>query len=328
MTKALVVGTGSAGRRLAQNLQTLGLAVEVCSEHQRRSEFVLDGGSVPVHHDYRRALDGNPAIVVIANSTHLHADYAVAALEQGRHLFLEKPAAQSASHAEPIARAAAAAPGAVVAICNQHRFNDCLQRLRDLLAGGELGPLISVQHNMGEFLPDYHPDEDYRTGYAARADMGGGVLLTQIHDVNLLHWLFGDLRVEFAAGGHTSSLEIDVEDNVDAVLSTSDGVRILMHVDYLQRPKRRTLAVLGERGSAVWDHHANTLTFVPTTGVPSELGPGVPLDRHAIALRVVDNFLAATRGLAEPRTSLADALADLRVVDAIKSRLKSSGRGA
>lgn len=319
--RALVVGTGSAGRRHAGNLLRLGIGVEICSEWRCVAEYDCDGTSLPVYHDYTTALATQPALVVIANPTHLHAEYAIAASGRGCHVYLEKPAARTAREAENIR--AAMGGSTVVAVGNQQRFNECLERLREIVTSGSLGRIIHVQHNMGEYLPDYHPGEDYRRGYAARAEMGGGVLLTQIHDLNLVHWLFGDVGTVFAAGGRTSDLDIDVEDNVSAALTMADGTQVALHMDYLQRPKRRTIAVLGERASVVWDYYANTLTSIDPNGTPQEIGPRAPLDRNRMFVRAMEDFLRAAAGGPPPRTTLDDAIRDLQVVDALKRSLAS-----
>src|SRR5204863_4717605 len=93
-----------------------------------------------------------------------------------------------------------------------------LKALKILADEGDISGLSGVDIDYAEYLPDWHPYEDYRTSYAARADLGGGVVLTQIHDYDLAWWLFGASRTVTATGGHLSTLEIDVEDTVDAWL--------------------------------------------------------------------------------------------------------------
>ncbi len=66
-----------------------------------------------------------------------------------------------------------------------------LQKIEEWINQDKLGKIYSVQVDLGEYLPDWHPWEDYRQSYAARADQGGGVVLTLIHELDYLHWLFG-----------------------------------------------------------------------------------------------------------------------------------------
>ncbi len=248
--KFLVVGLGSVGRQHVENLLSLGVGhVEVCSEWRHLAEFRVGGVSLPVFHDYTAALDARPAAVVIANPTNLHATYSLRALERGCHVYVEKPVAISAEEALPLAELARERKVTVAVGC-QFRFNTCLERLKSLLGESKLGRIVHVHACMGEYLPDYHPHEDYRSSYAARSELGGGVMLTQIHDINYVRWLFGPFDSVYATGGKTSDLQIDVEDNVAILLRTSSGTGISVHMDYLQRPRRRSVAIVGEDASA------------------------------------------------------------------------------
>ena len=72
--------------------------------------------------------------------------------------------------------------------------------------GGKLGNLLAVRATIGEYLPNWHPYEDYRQMYASRADLGGGVILSQIHEFDYLYSLFGVPRRVYALGGQWSDL--------------------------------------------------------------------------------------------------------------------------
>ncbi len=309
--RVLIVGLGSIGRRHADNLATLGASLEAVSS---RAENAAPGRPLTLHRDYAQALKGRPDAVFIANPTSLHAEYAAAALEAGCHVYLEKPAAVSAAQAAPLA-ALARARKRVLAVGCQWRFNPCLERVRQALSEGELGTILSASATMGEYLPDYHPGEDYRKGYAARKDLGGGVLLTQIHDFNYLAWLFGPFSTAYAVGGKVSSLELDVEDSVTALLKSRAGVPVSAHVDYIQRKKNRSLTIVGSEGTLVWDAFENRLDQGARSWAEG------PLDRNAIFTAAVADFLACVKTGGRPRTSIEDAIADLAIVDAVRQSM-------
>ena len=113
---------------------------------------------------------------------------------------------------------------------------------------------------MGEYLPAMHPYEDYRDLNYSRRDQGGGVILMQIHDLDMVYALFGLPRRAFALGGRRSSLEIDVEDTV-AMLLDCDGVPVQVSQDFVRRPPVRRYEVIGERAVTVWDVGRGTLTI-------------------------------------------------------------------
>ena len=111
----------------------------------------------------------------------------------------------------------------------QLRFHPCLRALAETVKSGILGSLLGVRATVGEYLPNWHPYEDYRQMYAARADLGGGVVLSQIHEFDYLYSLFGVPSRIYALGGHWSDLEIDVEDTAS----------ILMECSFAKRPSSR-----------------------------------------------------------------------------------------
>src|SRR5205823_6534316 len=98
------------------------------------------------------------------------------------------------------------------------RFHPCLARLQKIVEDGLLGRVLAGRVEVGEYLPDWHKYENYQQMYASRADLGGGVILSQIHEFDYLYWLFGLPRRIFTVGGHFSSLEIDVEDVASSIL--------------------------------------------------------------------------------------------------------------
>ena len=105
----------------------------------------------------------------------------------------------------------------------QLRFNPVIKKLKNIIENNDLGNLLSFRAEVCEYMPSFHPYEDYRDLYCSK-ELGGGVILTQIHELDLIVHLFGTLLM-FAYGGKLSSLEIDVEDSVD-ILMKKDSLSI------------------------------------------------------------------------------------------------------
>lgn len=320
--RALVVGLGAAGRRHAENLLSLGVQeVIACSEWRKLKEFSVRDRRIEVLTDYSQALNRQPDAVFIANPTSLHVQYLEKALERGCHVFVEKPLAASPAGLAGVSKKVRESKS-VVAVGYQLRFNECLRRMKTALKDGMVGRLLHVHVDMGEYLPAYHPDEDYRAGYAARADLGGGVLSTQIHDINYLHWLFGPFQQVYAIGGKISELEIDVEDSVSFLAKAAAGP-ITVHMDYLQRRPKRTMTVTGERGTLTWDYHLNSLVLSDGQG-EREIGPGGSLIRNDMFTAAISDFFSCIRDKTQPATGFHDALMDVIVVDAVRSSFSAN----
>src|SRR5204863_5216651 len=139
--------------------------------------------------------------------------------------------------------AAVDAKGLVALVGYQLRFHPAFKQVQEWLGAAAVGRVLAVRAEVGEFLPAFHTYEDYRQMYAARSDLGGGVVVTQIHELDYLYALFGPPRRVFALGGHLSSLEVDVEDVASTLLEwrspAGDLIPVHLHQDYVQRPPSR-----------------------------------------------------------------------------------------
>jgi predicted dehydrogenase len=211
----------------------------------------------------------------------------------------------------------------VAAAAHQFRFEPGLLALRDLVRMGALGTLLTVEGHQGEHLADYHPDEDYRTGYAARRDLGGGVLRTQVHHIDHLEWTFGPLERVYAAGGHRSDLEIDVEDTVTFLFRSAAGTPVQGHLDYRQRPRVVSLLVVGTEARVAWDHYGGRLVVTPTTPGAEPQVHSWPYDRDAMFTAQMRDVIRAIRTGGPLRTPLRDGIRAVRLVEAIEASMAS-----
>jgi predicted dehydrogenase len=312
-----VVGTGSIGRRHLRALLALGETELVAvSEHGRRASLTVDGVDIPVTHHLDDAL-GDAALVVVATPTFLHRHQAAAAVAAGCHVLVEKPVGDSSAGLDSVADAAEDR-GLVAAAAHQFRFEPGLVALREMVVAGDLGTILTVEAHQGESLPDYHPDEDYRVGYAARRALGGGVLRTQIHHIDVLDWIFGPLTRVYAAVGHRTDLEVDVEDTASYLFRTDDGTPVHGHVDYRQRPKHVSMVVVGNEGRVDWDHYRGRLVHTPFSAGAEPVERTWPYDRAAMFIAEWEDMLAAVRTGSAPRTPLHDGIRAVRLVEAIE----------
>ncbi|NKB20032.1 MAG: hypothetical protein GKS01_05740 [Alphaproteobacteria bacterium] len=319
-----IIGTGSIGRRHIGNLLKLGVQdIVAVSEHNRRSDLKIDGSDIAISHDFNTTLEEGVDAVFICNPTSMHLSYVKTALRAGVHIFLEKPAATSANGVEEMVQLAND-HNTIIAVGHQYRFNKMLNAFRSKVDDGLLGSLLSVEGNLGEHIADYHPEEDYRQSYAARADLGGGVLLTQIHQIDYLNWIFGPFDSVYAIGGKCSALNIDVEASVSYLLRTHSCVPVFGHLDYLQRPKRVTLSATGDKGRLDWDYFANRLTFTPASLDATPVIEETIFDRNAMFLDLTQDFLTAITTGGLPRSTLRDGLTALQIVDAIKTSFQKN----
>lgn len=330
--RILIAGLGAIGQRHARNLRAVyGDELELMAYRQRRLRHVVTESlqldesrdvehelGLTVFDDFDRALSRRPDAVFVCTPSSQHVALAQRAADAGCHLFIEKPLSDGLEGVE-VLRATTAARGVTALVGCQWRYHPCVRRLRDAIESGALGSLRRAEFDYAEYLPDWHPYEDYRSSYAARADLGGGVVLTQIHDYDLAWWLFGPVRKLRASGGHLSTLDIDVEDTVQARLD-SDAVSVCVRQTFAERPPRRTIAVTGEHGSVQVDLLAARLVS-DTPAVPSIEFAGY--ERNDMFIAEARHFADCVAGAARPFVPLEDAIAVLRVALAVKDAMRS-----
>lgn len=308
--RGLIVGYGSIGRRHAGNWSALDLGpLDVC--HRDDDISVL--------------LRSRPDVVLVCNPTSLHVATACAAVQAGAHVFVEKPIGHTLDGVADLLGAARHAER-VVGVAYNFRFHPGPARLRELVKEGAIGKVLSARVECGEYLPDWHPWEDYRLGYSARADLGGGAVLTISHELDTLCWILGAPRRLTAFASHASSLEIDTEDVAEIVLEFEDRSLASVHVDYVRRPRQRSIELVGEDGVLRWEYEANrVLRYAPATR-QWRVEEGDPRsDRNQMYRAELEEFVAYVRGDGPGR--LATGEQGAAIVALARAALRSSDSG-
>jgi predicted dehydrogenase len=330
--KILIAGLGSIGRRHLRNLLALG-EKDILLYRTRHSSLPDDElGAFPVVTDLNAVLDCHPDAAIIANPTALHLETAIPVAQAGCHLLLEKPIAHTFAGV-PALRQAVQQGGGQVLVGFQFRFHPGLRQVADWIAQGAIGRPLSFRAHWGEYLPDWHPWEDYRQGYSARSDLGGGVILTLSHPLDYLRWMLGEVDSLWAFAGKSGDLEIDVEDTAEIGLRFRNGAIGSVHLDYNQRPPAHTLEIIGTRGTLDWDHRDGcAVLYQVERGGWQRISPEKLLglersyERNDLFLAEMSHFLAVARGETQPACSLEDGIQVLRLALAAQQSARQGER--
>ncbi len=311
--KFLVVGLGGIGQRHTRNLRALfGDACDIIAYRVRRTSPVLSDAllvdstdGLEARYGIRsfdrldQALAERPDAALICNPSSMHMSIALDAARAGCHLLIEKPLSHSLEHIDEL-EALVNRNRLVCMIAYQLRFHPCLALAHRLFSEGRIGRAIACRAAVGEYLPGWHRYEDYRTMYASQRALGGGVVLSQIHELDILYWFFGRPRHIVSMGGHWSDLEVDVED-VASTLLGYEGMVAHLHQDYLQQPPVRQLEIVGSAGKILVDLRALSVQAFGPAGesIASESFQG--LQRNALFIDELKSFTGAIRtGTAVP----------------------------
>jgi predicted dehydrogenase len=203
--------------------------------------------------------------------------------------------------------------------CNM-RFHPGLKKVKRLIDEGRIGNVISVRSEFGQYLPDWHPWEDYRQGYSAQSTMGGGVILDAIHEIDYMRWMFGDVRAVSCFTGYKSHLEIDTEDTAAMLLTFSDGVIGEIHLDYVQRDYSRSCKVIGEKGTILWDYTVGEVRwFEPESNKWQVFYNPKGWTPNRMYVEELNHFIRCIHGKEEPTQDGLEAFKALKVALAAKA---------
>lgn len=310
----LICGLGSIGRRHLRNLVSLGEG-DIILVRTGKSTLPDDELSeFPCEEDLGGALeDWKPDAVIISNPTSLHVGTALSAAATGCHIFLEKPVSHTMEGLDVLLDTLAQT-GKQALVGFQFRYHPGLKQVKRLLSDGVIGEVLSARVNWGEYLPNWHPWEDYRFSYSARRDMGGGVVLTLCHPFDYLRWLLGDVIEVTAECTKSGALELDVEDTADVILQFKTGALGNVHLDYLTRPANHCLEIIGTQGVLHWDNGDGSVRWW-STSTDAWLSITAPesFERNAMFLEQMQHFLEIITGKTDPVCTLEDGIKALQI---------------
>lgn len=258
--KILCISLGSIGKRHLRNARELlpQADIAVYRQHTRGD------ASVPEHAN--RMLTSMedvaafaPDAVLISSPASEHIANASAFLASGTPMFIEKPLAVTSSGIDGFVQACANARGFTM-VAYVLRFLPALHTIKRLIEDGTLGKVHSAHVQVGQYLPDWRPDSDYRTGVSAQAKLGGGALLELSHELDYATWLFGMPESLQCTRGKLSALEIDVEDSATVLMEYADK-QVTVQLDFLQRVANMALQIVAENGTLKADLIAEEITF-------------------------------------------------------------------
>lgn len=323
----LVIGTGSAGRRHARNMIELEALVSCMDPRLDRLEQVRD--EIPpllgTYTSLEEALDQADALAgaVVASPPSFHVDQAIACLDIGLPVLMEKPLSPDLASARRLRDAMGPAAPPVLLGYTYRWWPPFLQMRRRVLDGA-VGTPRHARFVMSAHLADWHPWERYQDFFMASSELGGGALLDESHFLDLAIWFFG---MPTSIGGrveHLSSLDISSDDNVDALLVFNGGLRVTIHLDLYGRPHEKRVTVAGEDGTLDYSLDTNVLRYSRDAEGDWEESP-FDCERNDMFLGVARDFLAAVDGRAAPTCTVQDGVEVLRCVEALRSST-SSGR--
>ena len=312
MSGIAIVGTGMWAPRLAAAAQRAGLDLVTCfsRDEARRAEFAERFGCEPAPN--LDAAISHPGVdgVVLVTPNDVHEEQALACAEHGRHVFVEKPIADTVEAGERM-RTACADAGVILMVGHAFRRLGAARRVKQLLEDDALGRVVLAEANMS--LPGSFKPEAWRAH--RKRNPGGPVMQLGIHHVDTLAYWLGPVRRASGRFAHVHS-SADIDDVAVVTLELEAGALASLTGSYVS-PKTLSLRLLGTEAVldyrtdfSVWPN-AQALDGVTTLTLAGE---PVEFEERDMLAEELAEFGRCIRGEAEPETGADEGIAALAVV--------------
>ena len=296
--KVAVVGAGSIGQRHQRLLQELGHEVVVVSKSSKSAKYKsLTDALTQENFEY----------VVLASPTSQHFAELRVLIEKNfvGSVLVEKPIFDRSEKLKPNRFK-------LLAVGYNLRFHPAIIWLQETLP--QLGAVSSVNFYVGQYLPTWRPDSDYRTSSSAKTDSGGGVLRDLSHELDLVQYIFGDWKKMTAIGGKFSDLEIETDDTFSILLQTDRCSAVSVQMNYSDRLRQRLITVNGNNGTIQIDLVSNSATFNNSQKSFDVHPDSTYISQHNAVIHNQDLSIC----------SLADALKVVATIEAVEKSAKKS----
>lgn len=266
MSKYLVVGFGGAGKRALKCMSEIDPLGEfaIWTTGARNDDLPPGVGRIS---NVTEALNYNADGVFISTPTSKHIEYAEHFLNRAKWIVIDKPLDDKLNKCEVFARNAKYSSTKVY-INFQRRYMQCWSKVNKLILSKKTGKFLNGLVKIASFYPDWRPNKNVEEIYVSRRDLGGGVLLTECHEIDLIQWLLGPI-ISVDARCVDKMGENNVEDQAQLLLEVQleDGNKsIVVDLNDKVRPTERYMRLSFENMTIVIEEDSNKITVYDTDG--------------------------------------------------------------
>ena len=313
----LVVGAGSIGKRHLRNLLQIGIAntsLFVIETRDDRQSEVKELGINNIYKSIDEATQKNKIdAAIICSPTALHIKHGIQLAEKNINLMIEKPLSRDLTDID-ILKEVVTKNKLIVVMAYIFRFSPITKKVKDLIENKAIGDILYVRGEFSEYLPDWHPWEDYRSFYMAKKFAGGGSILDQSHIMDLIHFLFGGFKTVSALNSKISSLEIEADDFAEMIVELKSGIVASIHTDIFGRDHKKTLEIKGEEGNIIWDFYDNSVSVYDANKKETTVFNDFSEDFNNVYIEEINHFIACCKSEQVPIATLQDGIETMELI--------------
>ena len=252
----LIIGLGSMGKRRIRNLFANGEHTIVGFDiRPGRNEEAKTKYGVKVIDSFNEVNPDNFDAVIISTSPEAHGDYIRFALKNKKHFFVEHPVSSDGyddifkNKNLDIVKAPSCTP----------RHSPAIKAIRKILDSGRIGKILAFQHHMGQYLPDWHPWEDYRQVYFSKKETSACREMLPFELIGINYLMQSKVTEISGTIAKISDLDMDADDIILATAKYENGIRGSLIIDVVSRKPIVVLRIIGSEGVLEWDKYGLTI---------------------------------------------------------------------
>ena len=254
--KVLIIGLGSIALKHIKALQELYSSVVIYAL-RRKGELSKGIEGVIEVFDISEIEVDTLSFILISNPTSAHYQTIREVIAYKKPLFIEKPLFGALSREANELVTEVEKQGIQTYVACNLRYLECIAKTKELLANKRVN---EVNVYCGSYLPDWRPNVDFRKVYSANKEMGGGVHIDLIHELDYVYWLFGTPTCTQSFFSNKSSLNITAYDYAN-YLWEYDDFSVSVVLNYYRRDSKRTLEILTDEGTYLVDLLKNNISY-------------------------------------------------------------------
>ena len=317
LNRLAIIGLGSIGRRHLRLISEIRPDIKIiavrsghgerCDEEKMAAKTVYSIGE---------AVDEGVQAAIISSPATLHLKQSLELAKNGIHLLIEKPISHTSDRVKELLK-----------IVNENRITTMVGyvlrydlgaiKFKNWLDNKIKGKILHARIECGSYLPDWRLDQNYRKTVSALPELGGGVLLELSHELDYLHWFFGNPVDVQAQIRNSGTLDINVEDQADLLITSKQGYPITVQIDFNRRHIERKCKVLTTEGELIWDAVNKNVTW---KGVNKEQSKyEYNNERNSIYRKQLEVFFDCIENDNDPIVTVKDGINVISLIDAVRN---------
>ncbi|PTB31257.1 Gfo/Idh/MocA family protein [Photobacterium phosphoreum] len=316
--KVAVIGFGNIATRHRKNLKYLfpnATLFAMSASGRIPNESISDCDYIVAN--VIDLIESNVELVIVASPAPFHAKHSIPLIEVGIPTLIEKPVTTSSDDIAAI-QSAIEKYGTPVAVGYCLHYLPSAKKIKSMLENGVIGKLYNSQIEIGQYLPDWRPNKDYRQCVSANEKLGGGALFELSHELDYAQWLLGPLDLQYALLRSSDELGLQVEDIADITVSTNSGCVVSMHLDFIQRKAYRKCSFIGSIGRIDWDLIQNKVELSNKEGTQILYCDSL-WDKNQMYIEMIIDFVEMIKLRPHSCTQASDAALTVSLIEQIKA---------